>query len=155
MNLLYRDNVFAFDHLDGALNLRQTTLKYRWNAIRTVCLQWRFRRTLKESTIPSLHNQETWQETCTALASLAGLEALYLYLQGYGIRTEQEDYRPILKPLCQITQAKVFKVEVTWTNAVCDDFNRKSDNDFPFELTGYSYWVLIELLSTSFHRHTR
>ncbi|KAI9709974.1 MAG: hypothetical protein M1820_003052 [Bogoriella megaspora] len=59
VDLLYQDNVFAFDHLDAALNLRQTTLKCRWNAIRTVCLQWRFRYPFETLPSPSLHNEET------------------------------------------------------------------------------------------------
>ena len=137
MDLLYRDNVFSFDHLDAVLYFRQTMLRCRLNAIRTVCLQWQFRFAFQHSPNPNLRSEETWHEICTTLASLEGLQALYLRLGGPGINTEQDDYNPILKPLSRITHVKVFQVRVTWPKAVCSDFNSKSDNDFPFKLIGF------------------
>ena len=50
------------------------------------------------------------------------------------IRDQHLDYDAVLKPMRQIAQVKIFKVAVTWAQEACDDFNRKSNDDYPFEM---------------------
>ena len=136
MDVLYHNNIFAFDHLDTVLNFRQTTLRSRLNTIRTICLQWRFRSPLEDSPIPSPHDEATWQEVCAILASLVGIQAIYVHLRGRGVESEKDNYGPVLKPLYQITHVKTFKVIVRWAQVAYDEFNCKSDSKPPFELVG-------------------
>ncbi|KAF2230335.1 hypothetical protein EV356DRAFT_536488 [Viridothelium virens] len=103
IELLYRNNIFAFEHLEAVQVLRKTTLRSRLDTIRIVCLDYRFGRRM----FPV--DGGMWPETCETFAGLAGLQSLYLQLHGEGLDSGKDNHHAVLEPLRQITHVKTFK----------------------------------------------
>lgn len=122
--------MFDFDNIDTLNGFSRTVLKPRMNLIRVLRLQhgfpdyaslsgtsWEFRHP-KKYTMPAPYNPETWEDTCRILAGLVGLEELYLHLGGWikclGWKPGRGVAGPVLNPLLQVRQTKVFDVCVPW-----------------------------------------
>lgn len=131
VDLLY-NNMFDFDSLDTVISLSKTVLKPRLDHIRIVRLQFEFPHyfyntiTLQNGELELGHNSEhvppydveTWEQTCRVLASIRGLEELYMQLGGFLLdelvakRSDCHIY--MLRPLLQIQQARIFELTVPW-----------------------------------------
>lgn len=127
MTLLYTENIFSFNHIDTVIRLAQTVLQPRLDRIRVVHLfhyfAWRMYpcvrpaqedEDFKPDWLLPPHDPDTWKDCCRALASLAGLEELYLYLSGPPVAPSACPVERLLQPLRQVRASRVFEVSMPW-----------------------------------------
>uniref|UniRef100_A0A093URJ5 DUF7730 domain-containing protein n=1 Tax=Talaromyces marneffei PM1 TaxID=1077442 RepID=A0A093URJ5_TALMA len=140
LSLLYSGNMFDFNNPDTILSLSQTVLRSRLNLLRVVRLQYSFPKFLyilsnrgivssptgitpdqdqliEDPNLVAPFDAKTWEQACTVLASLTGLQKLYMHLGGAPLDEPElmpSAIKPILGSLMQVWQPglQVFEVSV-------------------------------------------
>lgn len=124
--------MFDFNSVDTVISLSKTVLKPRLDHIRKVRLQFEFPHYFYNTITPPdgelelSHNSkhvppyeaETWEQACRVLASIRGLEELYMQLGGFMldelVAKRSACHMYMLRPLLQIQQARIFELTVPW-----------------------------------------
>lgn len=143
IDLIYSGNTFDFNSPDTILSLSQTILPCRLNILRVVRLEHSFPNFLYTLSRPDIvsspkgiplsdqvqftespytvapFDAKTWKQACSVLASLVGLQELYMHLGGPPLKEPgvmRDNIKPILGSLMQIRQPGllVFEVSVPW-----------------------------------------
>ena len=94
-------------------------LPARLNLIRRARLQFRFYKDFPRNSkvrqpgehLLSPYDHEVWGQACSTLASMKGLEELYMHLDGEPVDPFGNTAR-VFESLCQIQQPRVFEVSV-------------------------------------------
>lgn len=133
ISTLYEDNIFDINHLDTILYLQRSVLPLRPNQIRVLNLTWEFKWPVAIN--PTPYNLATWCETCEALAGLAGLQELSVYLKGMDLLpgTSRKERRwSLLEALTLIKTARKFCVFLPWSQDEC--LQTAEEDGWPFKL---------------------
>lgn len=160
INLIYSGNTFDFNSANTIISLSQTILRSRLNLLRVVRLEHSFphfvytfsrpdtvsspngipssdhvQYTESPYTVPPF-DAKSWKQACSVLASLTGLQRLYMHLGGDPLDEPwqgRDNIKPILGSLMQIRQPGllVFEVSVPWNEDPETEYNVKGA---PFRL---------------------
>lgn len=129
--IMYSTNRFDFRNLGTLIQFETTVLPQRFNAIRSLTLQWVFMRGL--STLPShafqVADDEKWEKTCSCIARMKGLRNVLILLGD--CRPSHSD-KWLLEPLRVVKVNGPFVIRVNWPE---NPWERNLEvEDVPFEI---------------------
>ncbi|KAF2491401.1 hypothetical protein BU16DRAFT_565103 [Lophium mytilinum] len=121
--LLYSTNTFSFIDLDCLRHLSATILPSRFNAIKSLTIEWYLtwplyddfaQRMLFSTSLYPPHDEATWEEIWRIIAGMKGLQRLRVDLNYFDGFRDNECEQKMLAPLRQIKGVKNFTVYLGW-----------------------------------------
>ncbi|KAF2811781.1 uncharacterized protein BDZ99DRAFT_497429 [Mytilinidion resinicola] len=134
--LLYSTNTFSFIDLDCLRYLSATILPSRFNAIKSLRIEWYLtwplydvfaQRMLFNTALYPPHDEATWEDIWRIIAGMTGLQRLRVDLKYFDGFRDNECEQKMLAPLRQVKGLKEFDVYLGWKG--------KDVTGAPFKLT--------------------